>query len=767
MIRFSFFRCPQRVDHADAVSLPKGPGVFFAQRASQRITRSSKKTPDPFTRLTRVFMTGWLALGILLTIFSSRSFAQEPVNYEQQVKPILRESCFACHNQEKSKGGLALDSFGALMTGGASGEVVYGGDLESSRLWQLINHEDEPKMPPGAPKLADNKLAVIRSWIESGAIERVGGKPKKTNDGFAFQAPVDQTGPGAMPQGTLRQPVVHSERAGAVAALACSPNAPLVAISGQQQVSLYHTDEERLMAVLPFPAAQVNALSFSRDGRLLVAGGGRAGSQGMVALYDVATGDRVSQIGDELDAVLAADISPSLQRVALGGPSKIVRLFDTGSGQLMQQMKRHTDWIMAVAFSPDGQYLISADRQGGLWMWEAETGLEVQDFAGHKQAITGLAWRPDAKIFASCSEDGNVRFWDVNTGKQIRTWAAHPGGALAVRFTSDGGALTSGRNGLAKQWDGAAKELRGFPKLTDAALQVAMSHDNARVFAADWNGQVRCWSAADGTELWQPLANPPTLEMRLEAARKQLEAKRAAAARDQQALAKVTGELQSLQTEHEAASEKLNAGWKRAIRQLQESSDGETETAPNLEALEQEVQQLATRLAQVMKNAQTATATVAAANGLVVIAEQRIQQAENELKQFRHYQQQLQGELASFQRLAQKTEEEFEAVERERLAILELIASAAKVSSTTAEPAVAAMEEADPVNPIDDGDNKSARPADWASSVENRAKQELAHCDERLAAAAQQRTSAAQQLVRARQRLDDHMSAFGHDQATQ
>jgi hypothetical protein len=53
-----------------------------------------------------------------------------------------------CHNQNEKKGGLALDNYAAVMEGGSSGEVVFAGDLDSSRLWALVNHDEEPYMPP-------------------------------------------------------------------------------------------------------------------------------------------------------------------------------------------------------------------------------------------------------------------------------------------------------------------------------------------------------------------------------------------------------------------------------------------------------------------------------------------------------------------------------------------------------------------------------------------------------------------------------------------
>ena len=56
------------------------------------------------------------------------------ITYDDHVRPILREHCFTCHNQNEKKSGLALDSYTSAMAGGSSGEVIFAGDLDSSRF---------------------------------------------------------------------------------------------------------------------------------------------------------------------------------------------------------------------------------------------------------------------------------------------------------------------------------------------------------------------------------------------------------------------------------------------------------------------------------------------------------------------------------------------------------------------------------------------------------------------------------------------------------
>jgi len=49
------------------------------------------------------------------------------ITFDDHVRPIFRESCFSCHNQDRAKGGLALDTYAATMEGGSGGEVLGAG----------------------------------------------------------------------------------------------------------------------------------------------------------------------------------------------------------------------------------------------------------------------------------------------------------------------------------------------------------------------------------------------------------------------------------------------------------------------------------------------------------------------------------------------------------------------------------------------------------------------------------------------------------------
>ncbi|MBI1900613.1 MAG: hypothetical protein HYS13_05825, partial [Planctomycetia bacterium] len=335
--------------------------------------------------------------------------AKPKLNYDEHVRPILRARCFTCHNQDQPKSDLAVDSFAALMKGGSSGEVVVSGDADSSRLFSLLSHKETPKMPPNQDRIPDAELNVVKQWILDGLLENSGStaKPirKPAIDLSVSAGSKRPEGPPPMPGALSKGAVIHSHRSGAVTAVACSPWAPLAAVASPKQVLLYHTDSGELLGVLPFPEGMPCVLRFSRSGSLLLAGGGRPGLMGRVVVYDVKSGDRVFEVGDELDVVLAADINENHTMIALGGPRKSVKVFATADGSLVHEIKKHTDWVTAMEFSPDGVLLATGDRNGGLFVWESDTAREYQNLRAHTKAITSVSWRLDSNILASASED--------------------------------------------------------------------------------------------------------------------------------------------------------------------------------------------------------------------------------------------------------------------------------------------------------------------------------------------------------------------------
>jgi mono/diheme cytochrome c family protein len=454
--------------------------------------------------------------------------AQEKVTYTDHMLPIIEQHCANCHNPDKKKGDLVLTSYTALLKGGGSGAVVVSGNVDGSKIWKAVTHAEDPTMPPNKPKLADKELDVFRKWIAGGLLEASGSKAV-----VAARSSIDLTmktsttgrpdGPPPMPRELPLDPVVHTKRGAPITGLAASPWAPLVAIAGQKQVLLYNTTNLDLLGILPFSEGQPWDLKFSRSGKLLLAAGGHGAKSGRVIVWNIESGERVATIGEEYDTVLAADISPDQSLVALGGPSRLVKIHSTKTGEVEHKMKKHTDWVTAVAFSPNGEFLATGDRNGGVVIWAADNGQELFTTPGHKGAVTALSWRDDSRLVASSSEDGSVKLWESGEGRQAKTWVAHSNGALGVAYGHDGKLVTCGRDGALTMWSGDGTKLKACEFSGEPAVRAVLTHDGARVVAADFSGRVGVWSAADGRKIAELDANPPLLAEQIVAAQMAVE----------------------------------------------------------------------------------------------------------------------------------------------------------------------------------------------------------------------------------------------------
>lgn len=519
-----------------------------------------------------------LMAGVVLVSAVSVQGAEEKITYVDHVLPIFRAKCFACHNPDKKSGGLDLSNYTALQQGGSSGEVVEAGDTDASYLWLLVNHDSEPYMPPNSEKLPAEMLDVISKWITGGALESKDSKavvrPKaKMEFALSFSSTGRPEGPPPLPTRLSLQPVIHTERTTAVNSIATSPWAPLVAISGQKQILLYNTQTLELTGTLPFPEGEPQVLRFSRSGHLLLAGGGQGASAGRVVVFNVKNGERIFEIGDELDAVLGADISSDHKYIALGGPQKVVRVYSTETSEVVYEIRKHTDWVTSVAFSPDGVLLATGDRNGGVFVWEAETGREYLGLRGHSARISSFSWRADSNVVASASEDASVRLWEMENGNQIKSWGAHGGGTESVDFTRDGEIVTAGRDRTVKLWKGDGAAIRTFEAFGDLALATAYCDETKRVIGGDWTGLVRVWNAADGKRLGELSTNPVPLEDRLALA--------------QADAGKTAADVKAKQAAYTAAEAKVtavNAQLAASQKKLADASAKEKELAAKLAA---------------------------------------------------------------------------------------------------------------------------------------------------------------------------------------
>lgn len=112
--------------------------------------------------------------------------------FENEIRPILANSCLECHSAEKGKvkGGLNMDSRESILKGGESAEPGFKeGNPKGSMLIKAVTWEDDLQMPP-KKKLEAAQIEALKKWIQMGAPDpreasKTAVKDKKSH--WAFQ----------------------------------------------------------------------------------------------------------------------------------------------------------------------------------------------------------------------------------------------------------------------------------------------------------------------------------------------------------------------------------------------------------------------------------------------------------------------------------------------------------------------------------------------------------------------------------------------------
>jgi len=465
----------------------------------------------------RLFLTTFAAC---LFAFGSpqRASAQagKPISFINDVAPILKENCFACHDTKKKSGKYDMTTYEKIMAGGANGEPITAGKPDKSDFHDLIVTADQRRMPPrdkgeAVPK---DKAAVIAQWIKDGAKLDAGLDPKADlvkELRIRWKPPVP---PKVYPFPTI------------VNALTFTPDGKELVVGGHHEITFWTIETGKLAKRLQTRAERAYGMAFLPDGKLVVAGG-RPGQEGDVRVYNIKAKGKtedgvevldgvndkavlVKHLFDVEDSVLCLAVTPDGKTLAAGGCDRAVRVFDLSEGldkaKLVQTVENHADWVLGCALSADSKYLVTAGRDKTAKVWDLKGKESVVTFPEHQNIVYGVAVKADGSAGYSVGADKQLRTWKPSgEGKQVKNAGGHGDEVFKiVAGPKDVVFATSSADKTVRLWDAnltAGKVLSG---LTDYVYAVAFSTDGTLVAGGSYDGTVGVWTVADGkpVKIW-------------------------------------------------------------------------------------------------------------------------------------------------------------------------------------------------------------------------------------------------------------------------
>ncbi|WP_202921264.1 c-type cytochrome domain-containing protein [Anatilimnocola aggregata] len=386
-------------------------------------------------------------------IYRQVILAADAPDYAKQVQPVLNKYCTSCHSDDEPEGKLSLQSYPALLKGGAKGAIITPGHSELSRMILVLTGKAQPAMPPkdsDPPSAAE--LATLRAWIDAGAKGPSGAAPDPT----VLVAP----------QIKLLAPVRQS-----VNAVAVSPVGALVALARHGEVELVAAEGSK---AVPAPTqhllghrGSVNSVSFSEDGQWLVAGAGEPGLFGEARIWNVADRSLVKMVQGHKDSLYAVRLSPDRSVLATGGYDGLILLWETSSGELLKKLEGHNGAVFELAFRRDGKLLASCSGDRTVKLWNVATGERLDTLKEATKELYTLAFHPEGNQVAAAGVDNRIRIWQLSsdakegTNPLISSQFAHETPVLRLAWSTDGKTLIStGEDRLIKVWNAADLTIR-------------------------------------------------------------------------------------------------------------------------------------------------------------------------------------------------------------------------------------------------------------------------------------------------------------------
>ena len=109
-------------------------------------------------------------------------------------------------------------------------------------------------------------------------------------------------------------------------ALAFSPDGRWIAVSGNRETLVHSVDASSPMRRFAGLSERILSLAFSRDGKLLVAGGGTPARFGEIQVWDAESGKLLRSVVLTGDTFFGVSISPDGSRIAAGCTDNTVRI---------------------------------------------------------------------------------------------------------------------------------------------------------------------------------------------------------------------------------------------------------------------------------------------------------------------------------------------------------------------------------------------------------------------------------------------------------
>lgn len=433
----------------------------------------------------------------------------DPVDFAKEIMPLMKQNCLACHHAKESEGGLNLETYASMMSGGDSGAAVVAKDVASSLIMTRATGAEEPLMPPednsvGAKPLTPEQLGLLKLWIDQGATvsEEMGS------------------------QSIQWQPIPESIRT--IYAMDVSADGTLLATGRGNRAILFDLQTKTEVGRLVDPSLSevsggkvagrdlIQSIAFAPDGDRIATGGYRTiriwrKSHTQIPIGESALSSAAGRIAANSDQSAIAMVN------AIGD----IEIRTAADHALVHTLSSHVDRVTGVVWS--GNRVFACDERGRVMGWDAASGASITS-AESGVNVSRLVATDNGEFLAAIDDQRHPLVWRVNPGEESQV-TLEPLAIESVASIADATAIAASTVPspmliVASESSGVqcinladGKKVRTFDHGAVVAA-LAVNADGTQLATGGRDGKTRTWSLADGKAL-VTLQGDPRGQLRL------------------------------------------------------------------------------------------------------------------------------------------------------------------------------------------------------------------------------------------------------------
>lgn len=237
------------------------------------------------------------------------------------------------------------------------------------------------------------------------------------------------------------QPVLPplSHAASPVDALWSADGKWIATAAGPGGAHLWSAHDGRHLGTIPH-SNHVLAIAFSPEGKHLAT----AHEDRTVRVWGTNPLRLVAGPWPAIGALRHVHFSPSGRQVAFScyssGGEGLVHIYDMATGKVAAPPLTHRDDLLGFEYSRDGRRIATACEDHTARVWDAQTGAPISPWLPHAYETQQVHFSPDGERLATVAGRGRVRVWVADTGEPLTaTWNyRREGGTYRLHFSHDG-----------------------------------------------------------------------------------------------------------------------------------------------------------------------------------------------------------------------------------------------------------------------------------------------------------------------------------------